>query len=305
MAINKVVRAALKALSYNELDIKKNLQMHRNFVNLTRRQILKPLFKTWDYKIGSNNYNIPVRIFSNHVNSDFPVLLFFHGGGWVTGNIDSYNKVCINMARLTDCKVVSVDYRLAPENPFPAGLEDCYNAASAFITNDVINDKEVILIGDSAGGNLAAALSLLAKERKEFTVNKQILIYPSTYNDYTDKSPFKSVMENGTDYLLTSKRIRDYMDLYKSREEDVYSPYFAPLLSNDLSMQPRTLIITAEYDPLRDEGEEYGRKLREAGNYVEIYRIKDALHGFFALPPRFPQVKLCYDIINRFICEVD
>jgi len=305
MAINKVVRAALKALSYNELDIKKNLQMHRNFVNMTRRQILKPLFKTRDYKIGSKNYNIPVRIFSNHVNSDFPVLLFFHGGGWVTGNIDSYNKVCINIARLTDCKVVSVDYRLAPENPFPAGLEDCYNAAKAFITNDVINDKEVILIGDSAGGNLAAALSLLAKERKEFTVNKQILIYPSTYNDYTDKSPFKSVMENGTDYLLTSKRIRDYMDLYKSREEDVYSPYFAPLLSNDLSMQPRTLIITAEYDPLRDEGEEYGRKLREAGNYVEIYRIKDALHGFFALPPRFPQVKLCYDIINRFIYEVD
>ncbi|HOH70175.1 MAG TPA: alpha/beta hydrolase [Sedimentibacter sp.] len=305
MAINKVVRAALKALSYNELDIKKNLQMHRNFVNMTRRQILKPLFKTRDYKIGSKNYNIPVRIFSNHVNSDFPVLLFFHGGGWVTGNIDSYNKVCINMARLTDCKVVSVDYRLAPENPFPAGLEDCYNAAKAFITNDVINDKEVILIGDSAGGNLAAALSLLAKERKEFAVNKQILIYPSTYNDHTDKSPFKSVMENGTDYLLTSKRIRDYMDLYKSREEDVYSPYFAPLLSNDLSMQPRTLIITAEYDPLRDEGEEYGRKLREAGNYVEIYRIKDALHGFFALPPRFPQVKLCYDIINRFIYEVD
>jgi len=274
MAINKVVRAALKALSYNELDIKKNLQMHRNFVNMTRRQILKPLFKTRDYKIGSKNYNIPVRIFSNHVNSDFPVLLFFHGGGWVTGNIDSYNKVCINIARLTDCKVVSVDYRLAPENPFPAGLEDCYNAAKAFITNDVINDKEVILIGDSAGGNLAAALSLLAKERKEFAVNKQILIYPSTYNDHTDKSPFKSVMENGTDYLLTSKRIRDYMDLYKSREEDVYSPYFAPLLSNDLSMQPRTLIITAEYDPLRDEGEEYGRKLREAGNYVEIYRIK-------------------------------
>ena len=305
MAINKVVRAALKALSYNELDIKKNLQMHRNFVNMTRRPILKPLFKTRDYKIGSKNYNIPVRIFSNHVNSDFPVLLFFHGGGWVTGNIDSYNKVCINIARLTDCKVVSVDYRLAPENPFPAGLEDCYNAAKAFITNDVINDKEVILIGDSAGGNLAAALSLLAKERKEFAVNKQILIYPSTYNDHTDKSPFKSVMENGTDYLLTSKRIRDYMDLYKSREEDVYSPYFAPLLSNDLSMQPRTLIITAEYDPLRDEGEEYGRKLREAGNYVEIYRIKDALHGFFALPPRFPQVKLCYDIINRFIYEVD
>ena len=305
MAINKVVRAALKALSFNEYDIKENLQRHRNFVNLTRRHILKPLSKTWDYKIGSKNYNIPVRIFSPHVKADYPLLLFFHGGGWVTGNIDSYNKVCTNMARLTDCKLVSVDYRLAPENPFPAGLEDCYEAAKAFITNDVINNKEVVLIGDSAGGNLAAALSLLAKERKEFTVNKQILIYPSTYNDYTDKSPFKSVVENGTEYLLTSKRIRDYMELYKSKEEDMYSPYFAPLLSNDLSMQPKTLVITAEYDPLRDEGEEYGKRLREAGNYVEIYRIKDALHGFFALPSRFPQVKLTYDIINRFIYEVD
>ena len=305
MAINKVVRAALKALSYNEYDIKENLNLHRNFVNLTRRHILKPLYKTWDYKIGSENYSIPVRVFSPEKESDCPVLLFFHGGGWVSGNIESYNKVCTNMARLTNHKVVSVDYRLAPEDPFPAGLEDCYAAAKAFITNNVINDKGVTLIGDSAGGNLAAALSLLARDRKEFKVNKQILIYPSTYNDHTDNSRFKSVAENGSDYLLTSKRITDYMDLYKSKDDDILSPYFAPLLAENLRSQPKTLIITAEYCPLRDEGEEYGRKLREAGNYAEIYRIKDSLHGFFALPPRFPQVKLCYEIINRFLCEVN
>ena len=305
MAINKVVRAALKALSYNEYNIKENLSLHRDFVNLTRRHILKPLYKTWDSKIGSKNYNIPIRVFSPGKEADCPVLLFFHGGGWVAGNIESYNKVCTNMARLTNHKVVSVDYRLAPENPFPAGLEDCYAAAKAFISNKVINEKEVTLIGDSAGGNLTAALSLLARDRKEFSVNKQILIYPATYNDHTDNSPFKSVTDNGTDYLLTSKRIRDYMDLYKSKDDDIYSPYFAPLLAEDLRSQPRTLIITAEYCPLRDEGEEYGRKLRAAGNYAEIYRIKDSLHGFFALPPRFPQVKLCYEIINRFLCEVN
>ncbi|HOK49802.1 MAG TPA: alpha/beta hydrolase [Sedimentibacter sp.] len=305
MAINKVVRAALKALSYTEYDIKENLRMHRNLVNMTRKHFLKPLYKTWDYKLRSKDHNIPVRVFSPHVHGDFPVLLFFHGGGWVTGNIETYNKVCTNMAKLTKCKVASVDYRLAPENPFPAGLEDCYEAAKAFVTNKVINDKEVILIGDSAGGNLAAAVSLLARERKEFKVKKQILIYPATYNDHSENSPFRSLVENGRDYLLTSKRIRDYMDLYISKKEDFYSPYFAPLLSKDLSMQPKTLIITAEYDPLRDEGEEYGKKLREAGNYVEIYRIKDGLHGFFSLPPRFPQVKLCYDIINHFICEVN
>lgn len=305
MAINKVVRAALKALSYKEFDIKENLNMHRNFVNLTHRQIIKPSLKTWDFKLASKDHNIPIRIYSPEEDGPYPVLLFFHGGGWVTGNIDSYNRVCSNMVRLTNHKVVSVDYRLAPENPFPAGLEDCYAAAKAFITNINLNQSPLTLIGDSAGGNLAAALSLLARDRKEFKVNKQILIYPSTYNDHTDNSPFKSLSENGKDYLLTSKRIRDYMELYKSRDEDISSPYFAPLLSKDLSNQPKTLIITGEYCPLRDEGEEYGRKLREAGNYAEIYRIKDALHGFFALPTRFPQVKLSYEIINRFLCEVN
>ena len=305
MAINKVVRAALKALSYNEIDVKKNYLLHRNIMNLAHRHYLKPFFKSWDCEVDSENHSIPVRIFSPDEEGDYPILLFFHGGGWVTGNIDSYSKVCANMAKLTNHNVVSVDYRLAPEHPFPAGLEDCYQVAKAFITKEEINLKEVTIIGDSAGGNLAAALSLLARERKEFIIRKQILIYPSTYNDHSETSRFKSVHSNGTDYLLTSKRICDYMELYKSSDEDYLNPYFSPLLAKDLTNQPDTLIITAEFCPLRDEGEEYGRKLREAGNNVEIYRIKDALHGFFALPPRFPQVNLCYEIINRFLCEVN
>jgi acetyl esterase/lipase len=145
----------------------------------------------------------------------------------------------------------------------------------------------------------------MSRDRKEFKIEKQILIYPSTYNDHGENSPFASVKENGTEYLLTSKRINDYMDMYKGSSEDFNNPYLAPLLAEDFSGQPKTLIITAEYCPLRDEGEEYGRKLRDAGNYVEIYRIKDGLHGFFTLPPVFPQVKLCYEIINRFLCEVN
>lgn len=301
MAINKVVRAALKAISYSDIDIKKNLMLHRNFVILTRRHYLKPLFKTWDCSVASSKHNIPIRIYSPGDDGNYPVLLFFHGGGWVAGNIDSYSKVCTNMAKMTRHKVVSVDYRLAPENPFPLGLEDCYEVAKAFINNKVINDKEVTIIGDSAGGNLAAAVSQLARDRKEFKVNKQILIYPAVYNDHSVASPFQSVHDNGTDYLLTSKRICDYMDLYMGKEEDKYNQYFAPLLAEDLTEQPDTLIITAEYCPLRDEGEYYGKKLRAAGNHVDIFRVKDGLHGFFTLPPSFPQVKLCYEIITSFL----
>ena len=301
MAINKVVRTALKAISYKDIDVKKNYLLHRNFVNLTRRHYLKPFFNTWDCTVDSGKNSVPVRIYLPEDEGDYPVLLFFHGGGWVTGNIDSYSKVCANMARITKHKVVSVDYRLAPEHPFPAGLEDCYEVAKAFITDKEINDKEVTLIGDSAGGNLAAALSLLAGERKEFKIKRQILIYPATYNDHSETSPFQSVHDNGTEYLLTSKRICDYMDLYQSKEEDRQNQYFAPLLAKDLTNQPDTLIITAEFCPLRDEGEKYGKLLREAGNNVEIFRIKDGLHGFFSLPPRFPQVKLSYEIINSFL----
>lgn len=306
MAINKVVKSALRALSYNDIDVTKNYILKRNLVNLAHRHYLKPFYKSWDYEIFLNDHVIPVRIFSPEIEGDYPVLLFFHGGGWVTGNIDSYNKVCTNMARLTNHVVISVDYRLAPEHPFPAALEDCYEVARVLFMNEkLLNVKNITIIGDSAGGNLAAALSLMASDRKEFKIDRQILIYPSTYNDHSDKSPFQSIRENGNDYLLTSKRICDYIKLYIKNEEDLKNPYLAPLLSQDLSNQPDTLIITAEYDPLRDEGEEYGRKLREFGNKVEIFRIKDGLHGFFALPPRFPQVKLCYDIINRFLCEVN
>ena len=121
MAINKVVKTALRALSYNDIDVSKNYILKRNLINFTHRHYLKPFYKSWDHEIFLNGHIIPVRVFSPEIEGDYPVLLFFHGGGWVTGNIDSYNKVCTNMARLTNHIVISVDYRLAPEHPFPAG----------------------------------------------------------------------------------------------------------------------------------------------------------------------------------------
>ena len=299
------MRAALKALSYPDIDIRKTYPIERALRTAAGRPVL--FYKPWDHEVHYGDHDIPVRIFSPETEGEHAILLFFHGGGWVTGNIDSYDKVCRNMAKLTDRSVVSVDYRLAPEYRFPAAPEDCYAVArEIFLDLSLFGMRadQITLIGDSAGANLAAAVSLMARDRGEFLPRSQILIYPATAADHTENSPFPSVRENGTDYLLTSKRICEYMELYRSGPEDCENPYFAPLAAEDFSNQPQTLILTAEYDPLRDEGEAYGEALKRAGVPVEMHRIPDALHGFFSLPPRFAQVQKAYGYINRFLDEV-
>ena len=169
MAINKAMRAALKALSYPDIDIKKNYKVERELVNLTSKRIIKPpLYRVWDHDIPCGDHLVPVRIFAPPDGPNHPILIFFHGGGWVTGNIDSYDGVCADMAHLTRRMVVSVDYRLAPEYKFPAAPEDCYAVAREIYLNDSLlgtRPEEIALIGDSAGGNLAAAVSLMARDR--------------------------------------------------------------------------------------------------------------------------------------------
>lgn len=318
-------RLLLKVISFPHIRIKKIYRQYRRFLTFVN-SFFKPLYNLWDHKIMAGDREIPVRIFQPCKNTNMRIfrpnqsgksgiyqanqscrpgiLIFFHGGGWVTGNIDSYTKVCANMANQTGHIVISVDYRLAPEYPFPAGLEDCYQAAREVFLKLGLMDcmaENITLIGDSAGGNLAAAVSLMARDRGEFQPGRQILIYPATFNDHSENSPFASVKENGTDYILTSKRIQDYMELYIQNGQERDNPYFAPLLAENLSNQPDTLIITAEFDPLRDEAEEYGRRLRESGNRVQVHRMKDALHGFFSLPWTSEYVIKCYNIINGFL----
>lgn len=310
MAINKFTLAALKALSYQEGSVKKNYELERGLKTLRSKTVLSPLFRLWDRRITVDGRDIPVRVYTPKDAFDLNgngipdhTLIFFHGGGWVKETVETYNKVCYYLARETGANVVSVEYRLAPENKFPCGLMDCYAATRELYLNPdslgVFSDNYT-LIGDSAGANLAAAVSLMARDRGEFAVKRQILIYPATHYDHGPDSPFPSVHENGRDYLLTTKRIEEYTELYRREPEDMLSPYFSPLLA-ELHEQPDTLIITAEFDPLRDEGEAYAKKLREAGNSVYQHRMRDALHGYFSLPPRFVQVKRTYALINSFL----
>jgi acetyl esterase/lipase len=305
MAINKAMRAALALLSYSEPDIKKDYPYERQFQEMTsRRRRRSSKYTVTESSVYNGDHAVPIRIFMPKGKEKPKIFIFYHGGGWVKGSIDSYDAVCADMTSITGRAVISVDYRLAPEHPFPAGVEDCYAVTKAVFAGDCLIDadyEDIVLIGDSAGGNLAAAVSLMARDTGEFLPGRQILIYPAVGNDYSDDSPFLSVRENGTDYLLTTKRIRDYMSLYRSSEEDLKNAYFAPLMAEDFSHQPETLIITAQYCPLRDEGEAYGMKLLEAGNHVEIYRMPNALHGYFSLPARFVHVKRTYELIQKFL----
>ena len=307
MPIHKTMLAALSLLSYPDLDIERTYLVERKLQKLTARRARKPwLYRIWEHSIPSGEHHIPMRIFTPTQRKRNCVLLFFHGGGWVTGSIDSYDGICGDMAAQTGCVVASVDYRLAPEHRFPAAVEDCYAAAwEVFLHSDLLGapPENVVLIGDSAGGNLAAAVSLMARDRGEFLPTGQLLIYPAVGNDHSENSPFPSGRENGTGYLLTAKRVRDFFSLYRECESDLENPYFAPLAAKTFANQPNTLIITAEFCPLRDEGEAYGERLREAGNHVEIHRIPDALHGYFSLPVWFKQVKKTYAIINSFLEE--
>lgn len=307
MAINHTTRMILKALSFGGIEV----DASRHLADLKQLDPLKIFYKTIDYKTYNEGIEVPTRIFFPNEKAyesagpnQHKVMLFIHGGGWVTESIDNYERICARLANATEHVVVSVDYRLAPEYKFPAGLEDCYAVAKTLYTNRFIlnvDPDDITLIGDSAGGNLAAALSLMARDRGEFLPKRQILIYPAVNSDYSESSPFASVKENGTDYLLTAGKMRDYIELYASSEADKQNPYLAPILAEDLSNQPDTLIITAEFDPLRDEGEAYGNRLRTAGNSVEMHRIQDALHGYFALGIKSFYVQESFDYINQFL----
>lgn len=308
MPINKTMRKVLKALSFDGVEV----EAARHLTNLKAIDPMKIFYRKVDYQVMNGEYAVPVRIFLPHERAMEnpegmpPVMLFVHGGGWVTESIDNYERVCARMADATGHLVVAVEYRLAPEYKFPIGLTDCYAAAKALFDGKIIpmiKESRITLIGDSAGGNLVAALSLMARDRGEFRPRRQILIYPATNSDYTENSPYPSVRDNGTDYLLTAGRMRDYIDLYAGSEEDKRNPYFAPIYAENFRNQPDTLILTAEFDPLRDEGEAYGRKLLEAGNRVEICRIKDALHGYFALGIKYYHVQESFEIIKNFLKE--
>lgn len=306
--MTKAMRAILNALSYGNIEV----EASRRLADLKKLDPMRIFLKKLDTEVYNGEYKVPIRLYfptekRMEEEKEQSVILFFHGGGWITESVENYDRVCARMSQSTGQLVASVEYRLAPEHRFPVGLLDCYAAASALYAGRLLPEippERITVMGDSAGGNLAAAVCLLGRDRGEFFPKKQVLIYPAVNNCYTEESPYPSVRENGQGYLLTSVKMEDYLKLYERNSEDRQNPYFAPMLAKDFTKLPDTLILTAEFDPLRDEGEAFGRKLREAGSRVEVHRIKGALHGYFALGIAHLHVQESFQYINGFLKEL-
>lgn len=204
--------------------------------------------------------------------------VYFHGGAWWLGTLDHFDAECANLAKLTDCVVVSVDYRLAPEFAYPVPFEDGV-AAWVWVQERAfglgVNPDKVSIGGDSAGGNIAACVTLALRDRRIPMPVCQVLEVPAT--DLTLSQP--SVKENGTGYLLTEKAIREGVEMYIGKRGDAQDPYASPLHAETLLGLPPTLVMTCEFDPLRDEGEAYGKRLQEAGVPTEVRRWDGLTHG--------------------------
>ncbi|MDA0264720.1 MAG: alpha/beta hydrolase [Chloroflexi bacterium] len=238
--------------------------------------------KVMDRTIPGPDGDVPVRIYTPEGDGPFPILAWFHGGGWVVGDLESADGSARSLCVGGRCVVVSVDYRLAPDTKFPGPAEDCWAATTWAVENAAgINGDPTRLAvgGDSAGGNLAAAMCLMAADRGGPKIAAQILVYPVTDVDFNTGS----YSQNAEGYSLTKTTMQYYWECYIDVAKDASNPYAAPMQAKSLAGQPPALVITAEFDPLRDEGEAYAKRLQEAGVATTSTRYDGVIHGFFSM----------------------
>ncbi|HEV8037517.1 MAG TPA: alpha/beta hydrolase [Bryobacteraceae bacterium] len=257
---------------------------------------MEPIHAIENIQIPGPVGEIPIRIYTPDGPAPRPALVYFHGGGWVVCDLDTHDVVCSAMARRAGAVVIAVDYRLAPEHKFPAAVIDCY-AATAWVASNAeklgIDPKRIAVGGDSAGGNLAAVVSLKSRDEDGPAIALQVMVYPVTNLSSFDTPSYR---EFGEDHYLTKSEMEWFRGHYLRSMEDARDPHASPLLALDLSELPPALIITAECDPLRDEGQAYAKRLEYDGVAVTYTCYAGMIHPFFSLSGAIPQA---FDAIQQ------
>ncbi len=254
-----------------------------------------PVAEVTNRTIPGPHGEIPIRIYRpNGGDALLPALMYFHGGGWVLGSLDGTDAICKAVANRAGCAVVSVDYRLSPEHKFPIPLDDCYAATEWVSVHGAgigVDRTRIAVGGDSAGGNLAAAVCLRARGNTFPTLKFQLLVYPVT--DHA--SGTESYRDNGDGYLLTKQMMQWFWDHYLRNEQDGKNPLASPLRAATFERLPPALVMTAEYDPLRDEGEAYAKALQAAGVPTTLHRYDGMIHAFWQMLAIFPDASKAAD----------
>lgn len=242
-----------------------------------------PLPQVVDQTLTGRHGPIPLRLYYSRLTGELPLILFFHGGGWVTGSLATHDRLCRRLAQVTEALVIAVDYRLAPWHRYPIPLEDCYDAVLWAVEHAAElggNPHQLIVMGDSAGGNLAAAVCLMARDQSGPAILRQVLLYPAV--DGTLSAPSHKRYAQAP--LLDRTAIHFFRDQYARSPQDIHDGYFSPLLADDLSQLPPAFILTAEYDPLRDEAAAYAVRLSAAGIDVVYQDYPGMVHAFLSFP---------------------
>jgi acetyl esterase len=263
----------------------------------------EPVARIEDFTIPGPAGDIPVRLYSPDPDTQLPVLVYYHGGGWVIGDLDSHDPLCRTLANRANVVVLSVHYRLAPEHKYPAAADDSYAAAQWVSEHGAeigADGSRIVVCGDSAGGNLSAVVSLMARDRGGPGLRGQVLIYPVTNLDFgTD-----SYRDNGDGSKgLSEDGMRWFWQHYVRTQSEGFEPYASPLRADTIADLPPALVITAEYDALRDEGELYADRLERGGVTTQLTRYDGVIHGFVGMFAAVPEGNTAVNQIAEFLKE--
>jgi len=297
MSLDAIVKGLLDDMAANstpklwELAPPQGREMYRMIANTLEPQGIS-IGKTENMSIPGPAAPIQIRIYTPVAGGGtaLPVLVYFHGGGFVIGDLETHDPLCRTLANETGAKVVAVDYRLAPEHKFPAAPDDSYAAVKWVETNAAslgVDPNRIAVGGDSAGGNLAAVVCQMAKQKGGPHIVFQLLIYPVTQMR-ADTGSMKSFAEG---YFLEKRTMDWFFDQYTTPGIDPNDPRVSPLAAADLSGLPRAYVVTAGFDPLRDEGKAYADKLNRAGVAAVYVDYPSMIHGFFGMSGVLPQAR--------------